>query len=259
MGFYYLSVSSVLLLAAIYVVLALVFRGLVSLTREMPGRRVLLAVVGVVFLVAPVAEELWIAWHFGQACKQAGTFIYRKVQVEGFYDDTGVSLELVRSGPYRFVEGRSDKGVIRVSKGDPEFMNDALQRFRQENHGKDPSVQDVVRVKVGEKTEALVYPKRGDSWRIVYLDRPTARYHYKRADPMNGTRMSHKVGRSGTLVLDSATNDVIARYTSFGREPPWFWIGLGAAPYACDAPGRWPNTSGNALVYRESLVPVTKP
>lgn len=226
MGFYYISIFSIVPLGIAYGLLALIYWGVVRASRGTPARKTILSVVGAVFLVLPVGEELWIAWNFGQACKEAGTFIHRKVEVEGFYDDTRSThagpptpqaVESFENSGYRFLEmkGRDDS-FVRIEKID-------------------------------------------GVWKPTVLDRPTARYHYKHADPMNGTRVSHNVGRSGTVIVDSTTNEEIARYTSFGREPPWFYIGLGIAPFACDAPGRWPNTKGNALVYRETLIPASKP
>lgn len=256
LALYYTSVLSVIPLTLAYFVLLLLFWVIVRLTRGLRMHALLLAPVGAVFLVLPVAEELWIAWNFAQACKQAGTFISKKVQVDGFYDDTGASLELVRSGAYRFVEGPSEKGAVRVSLGNPEFMEEALERFRRENPGRDPSQQSVLRIKLDEKTEALVYPKRGDSWRLVYLDRPTARYHYKWPDL--DSVVAYKVRKTEKVVIDTEKGEVIARDTVFGREPPWFFFALlrDVPTFACDGPGRWPHPKGGGLlVSRDVLIP----
>lgn len=37
-------------------------------------------------LSLPWAEEAWIAWHFNEACKDAGVKVYRQVEVEGYLD-----------------------------------------------------------------------------------------------------------------------------------------------------------------------------
>ena len=106
MGFYYISIFNIFPLGIAYGLLALVFWGIARLTRSMPRRKVLLGVVGVIFLVLPVTEEFWIAWNFNQACKEAGTFINKKVTVEGFYDDTSHWWRQLAESKYQFVESR---------------------------------------------------------------------------------------------------------------------------------------------------------
>ena len=223
MGFYYISIFSIVPLGTAYGLLLLVFWGIARLTRGIPRRKALLGVAGAVFLFLPVAEELWIAWNFGQACKEAGTFIYKKVKVQGFYDDTRTThagtptpqaVESFERSGYRFLEMRGREKFIRIEKIDGQ-------------------------------------------WRPIVLDRPTARYHYKWPD--RGTRVAHKVGKSETVVIDTETNDQVARYTRFGRRPPWFWIGLDTPAFACDAPGRWPLTKSGLSVYREVLIPTVQP
>ncbi len=250
MGFYYTSIFSIVPLGIAYGVLALIFWGIARITLGVPKRGIILAVVGVLFLVLPISEELWIAWNFGQACKEAGTFIHKKVQVDGFYDDTGASLELVRSGTYRFVEGRSDKGVTRITLGNAEFMKEALRRFQQDKPGRDPSAEDVVRVKLDEKTEALVYPRRGDSWRLERLDRPTARYHYTSE---NHVPEAHKVVKHQYVVTDTDTKEILGRELKYGRYAPWFFIGLDAPTRIC-AGAR----SVRGILYENVLLPVGK-
>ena len=223
MGFYYTSFFSIIPLAIAYAVLGLAFWGIVRATRGRRWRKPILIVAAVGFLLLPVSEELWIAWNFGQACKEAGTFIYRKVQVEGFYDDTRTThagpptpqaVKSFEESGYRFLEMKGQEKFVRIEKADGQ-------------------------------------------WRAFMLDRPTARYHYKWPNP-HGDQVAHKVGKSERIVIDTETNEQIARYTGFGRRPPWFWIGLDTPAFACDAPGRWPLTRGNPLIYREALIPATQ-
>ena len=46
----------------------------------------LLAPPALLLLALPWAEEAWIAWHFTEACKDAGVKVYRQVEVEGYLD-----------------------------------------------------------------------------------------------------------------------------------------------------------------------------
>jgi hypothetical protein len=139
MGFYYFSIFSIVPLSIAYGALALLYWALVRGTRGMRARWALLGVAAPVFLALPIAEEWWIAWNFGQACKEAGTFIHKKVQVDGFYDDTTHWWrQLAESSSYRFVESRDN------SNGN---------LWRVERNG------------IGVKH--------------FRIDRPTARYHYK--------------------------------------------------------------------------------
>ena len=220
MGFYYISVFSLMLLGAMYVVLLFVFWGIARLTRGVPGRKALLTIVGVVLLLLPISEELWIAWNFGQACKEAGTFIYKKVQVDGFYDDTRSThageptqqaAESFDKSGYRFLEMKGpSSGVVHIQKVD-------------------------------------------GRWKSTLLDRATARYWFKWNQ--GAEIVTHKVGKTEYLVVDITNGETIARYKAFGRDAPWFFIGLDRPPFACDVPGGWPYARGNLLVYRDALIP----
>lgn len=259
MGFYYISIFSIVPLGIAYALLLLVLWGIARLTRGMPGRRTLLAVVGVVFLVLPVAEELWIAWNFGQACKEAGTFIYKKVKVEGFYDDTtGWGPRQLAASKYQFVESRDVlyKKLSRVERADDVSRDRALAWYAEKNPGKERSKDLFVIHPVNDSEQVAVSPNGVDAWRITKLDRPTARFHYKFED--RGMEAAHKVIKSGAVVIDSESNHPIARYTSYGRGPSWFYVGLDVPAFACDAPGRWPLTKNSLLVYREVLIPAAE-
>jgi hypothetical protein len=258
MRFYSIGLFSVVLLAVIYFVGTWVLVAFGAWLRRC-WKRAWWAMVPLFLLlyIAPIAEELWIAWNFGRLCRQdAGLFIYKTVEVEGFYNATGATLDLVRPGGYRFIESysREGKGAIRLTFGDAELVRQALARYGHENPGQDATAQDVIRVRLDERTEALVYPKKGESWRITKLDRPTARYHY--SSDIYGTRAAHKITRQESVVTDVASGEVLGRYVVYGRRPPWFFVGLGEVPYSCDGPDGGPNSRHNRLIYRDVLKPV---
>jgi len=252
MGFYYYNLFSLAILAAAYVGIALVFLVLVLMTRGAPRRAPKLSAAALVLLLLPVAGELWTAWSFGQACKEAGLFVHKKVQVDGFYDDTGGALDLVRAGGYRFIEGRGRQGFTRISAGDAAFAKDALRLFEQGNPGKEAMAQEVVRVQLDAKTEALVYPRRGDSWRIEHLDRPTARYRFSKVH--DGTVVAHGVTKLEWVVVDQQTGEQLARETTYARGPSWFFIGLDRPGLFCPVSGKYGEKLA-ATLYRLVLEP----
>jgi hypothetical protein len=150
-------------------------------------------------LAAPWAEEVWIAWHFQKACKDAGVHVYRTVEVEGFYDATG-------SG---------------YSKPGPLDYKPAIQSFEERNFrfyerlvGYDPHANPL-RVDHVEKIN--------DQWIVTLLDRPTARYFYKRAyqptPHVYEEPVGWKLSKSETLVVDVQTNTVLGRDVSYTRRP----------------------------------------
>ncbi|MBX9904849.1 MAG: hypothetical protein K2Y31_10875 [Burkholderiales bacterium] len=263
MRFYYPSVFSLMLLGVFY---ALAMIGLwlwwtKGLKRKFSGPTAW-SVVALV-LVAPWLEEFWIAWNFGQLCrKDAGIFVNKTVEVEGFYNSTGAPLDLVRPGGYRFIESYSpeqrrkgsNQGAIRLEFGDAEFTRQAIEKYEKERRPLKAAEKDVLRVDLDERTEALVYPKKGEGWRITKLDKPTARYHYTRN--IYGEQIAHKITMQESRVTDNATGEVVGRYIEYGRGPYWFYIGLGVPPYSCDGPDGGPNSRHNSLIYRDVLKPI---
>jgi hypothetical protein len=259
MGFYYLSILSLILIAVIYVVAIGVFRFIWVrlLSRKFGGPTVWIVVAAI--LIAPWAEELWVAWNFGQACKEAGTFIYKKVQVEGFYDDTtGWGPRQLAESKYRFMESRDllNRRLLRVEPADGAARDRAIIWHAEKTGSGQATEGPFVVQPINEKEQVVVAPNRTDAWRVTTIDGPTARYHYKWPD--RGARVAHKVGRSETVVIDTQTNEQIARYTRFGRRPSWFWIGLDVPAFACDAPGRWPFSKDSLSVYQEVLIPAAQ-
>jgi hypothetical protein len=196
MGFYYISLVSIIPLAIVYAVFGLVFWGLVRATRGKPWRKPILIVAAIGFLLLPVSEELWIAWSFGQTCKEAGTFIYKKVQAEGFYDDTRTThagtptpqaVKSFEESGYRFLEMKGREKFVRIEKTDGQ-------------------------------------------WRAFALDQPTARYHYKSRDHIPQT---HKVVKHESLVIDNEGQQTLGLELAFGRYAPWFFVGLDAPVKLC--------------------------
>jgi len=99
MGFYYPSLISLSLLLLFYIIGTVI---LVRIWRRRPDdqyRVVKMAPLFLLLYLAPIAEELWIAWHFGQLCKKdAGIFVNKTVEVEGFFNATGSTLKSKGTG-----------------------------------------------------------------------------------------------------------------------------------------------------------------
>jgi hypothetical protein len=163
------------------------------------------AAVGLAAMVAPWAEEYWIASRFEELCKDAGVHVYRKVDVEGFYDSTmHTGSELIEERGYRFME----------------------------HPAKDPGrIEHVERI-------------RGE-WKVTILDHPTARYHFKYAYQPTPHRIEEpvrwKLERTERRIVDSQTNEIIGREVIFKRRPSvmeGLWIGLvGSGLTICPNPG----------------------
>ena len=187
MGFYYFSIFSLVPLGFAYGALALVFWGITRLMRNMPGRKVILAVVGMVFLVLPVAEELWIAWNFGQACKEAGTFITKRVTVEGFYDDTTHWWRQLTDSKYQFVESREQatNKYWRVEREGDKLRHYSIAKPTARYHFKKLHEHTKLSHEVkkfeyvvtdSERNEQIAREMtyaRGANWFFIGLDRPT--------------------------------------------------------------------------------------
>lgn len=232
MRFYYLSLISwtayafVAIIAIVF--FSLLWRKAFTLKFTNPVYWVLVAAI----LIGPWVEELSIAYNFDRVCrKDAGVFVNKVVQADGYYDDTGGgSLDLIRAGTYRFIESRNRQSYIRLTLGDSELMRRAFEQF-QRTTGKDPSIEEVIKASVDEQTEALVFPKRGEAWRITKIDKPTARYEFKRLD--FNTPVSHQIRRFEDVVIDRQNGEVLGRYTNYHRGPYWFFISLDLPTIPC--------------------------
>ena len=222
MRFYYISIFSVVFLGLIY----LIGTGLLAwlgLWLRKRWRRAGMVMVPLFLLlyIAPIAEEFWIAWNFGRLCKKdAGLFVYKTVEVEGFYDDTHSWTERRMNEPagqqFRFMEGRGQRNGTDVY-------------WRHE--------------------------RIGGAIRSFEIDHPTARYHFSR-DP--GKNIAHKLAKQESRVFDSQTGEALGEYRVYIRKAPWFFIGLDRPNMGCDGPEGGPHSKhGNSfLIYRDILNPI---
>jgi hypothetical protein len=138
--------------------------------------------VGLVAIVAPWAEEYWIASRFEELCKGAGVHVYRTVEVEGFYDDTGVVGENDLSAGWTYLEYR------------------------------DPVYKDVRRIQKNDgRTQTLhvALPTARYHYRHAYQPTP---YRYEES-------VAWKVERTEWQVVDSQSSEVLGRETKYSRYP----------------------------------------
>ena len=164
------------------------------------GRRVIIAALAFIALALPLADEMWISWHFNDLCKSAGVHIKRKVEVDGFYDDTMRSgYELIDRYGYKFMEHHFDNTA---------------------------AVEHVEKV--------------NGQWHKTILEQPSARYHFKFADPRQEMPVGYQLQKRETIIVDSTTGEVIGREISFNRYPGWvegLWIRFfGSGQIICNRP-----------------------
>ncbi|MDR0776219.1 MAG: hypothetical protein LBE81_06230 [Azonexus sp.] len=180
----------------------------------------MLAPPALVLLALPWAEEAWIAWHFHQACKDAGVKVYRTVEVEGYLNAATSIYERQK-----------------VSLG-PQFPNNPTeladfekQGFRYfENLLTDGGARHLERV--DDKVIVTLLDKPEARYHVVYHHRPT-RHRYE--EPI-GWRLE----KTERQVIDSQTGEILGRSTTIRRWYPMvdaIWIGLfGSYPKVCPGP-----------------------
>ena len=153
-----------------------------------------------IIMVLPIADELWISYNFYEVCKDAGVHVTRKIEVEGFYDETMRSgYENIKNNGYQFMEHPSTK------KG-----------------------------KIGHVTRI------NGEWEEEVLNEPTARYHYKYADPRQWVPIGFQLYKHEMQIIDSETGEMVSRETSFSRYPSLvegLWIRFfGSGQEICNRP-----------------------
>ena len=171
-------------------------------------RWAIIAPVGVCVLGLPWFDEVWIAWHFGELCKDAGVHVSRKVEVPGYFDDTYDT----HRGPL------SSQGIDAYEKAGYSFY---------ENKSRDKFVRR---------------EKINGQWQTTIHDQPTARYHFRKT--RNDEDVGYRLEAIEYVVVDSHTKEVIARRAIYKRYPGWvnaIWARfLGSGMTMCPDPERGP-------------------
>ena len=189
MRFYYISIFSILLLGLIY----LIGTGLLTwfglwLRKRWKRAWMLMVPLFLLLYAGPVAEEFWIAWNFGQLCqKDAGIFIYKTVDAEGFYDDTTHWWRQLAESNYQFVESRDNTygGLWRVERDGKEvrhfkidhptarYQHRRLAWHTPVSHEVKRFENVVIDIQANEVLGRYVDYYRGAPWFFIALDRPT--------------------------------------------------------------------------------------
>ena len=189
MRFYYVSIFSILLLGLIY----LIGTGLLTwfglwLRKRWKRAWMLMVPLFLLLYAGPVAEEFWIAWNFGRLCKKdAGIFIYKTVDAEGFYDDTTHWWRQLAESNYQFVESRDNTygGLWRVERDGKEvrhfkidhptarYQHRRLAWHTPVSHEVKRFENVVIDIQANEVLGRYVDYYRGAPWFFIALDRPT--------------------------------------------------------------------------------------
>lgn len=189
MRFYYISILSILLLGLIYLIGTgvLAWFGL-WLRKRWKRAWMLMVPLFLLLYTGPVAEEFWIAWNFGQLCrKDAGLFVYKTVETDGFYDDTTHWWRQLAESNYQFVESRDNiyGGLWRVERDGKEVRHFKIDHPTSRYYFTNPNrhLQVAHKIKMFEflvedhsLKEVLAREKtyaRGAPWFFIGLDRPT--------------------------------------------------------------------------------------
>jgi hypothetical protein len=252
MRFYYASIFS----QAVWIVYCVVAIPLFWLIlRAIRGRLTVLSASLSAFIVAalPWSEEWWIAYNFAQMCqKDAGVFINKIVTVDGYYNDTGTITRLVGGPKYRFVEAPEAIGHYRRVERATQKERDAAIAWYAKSNGEQPDEKLWFTQQVSDRVKIAVEMDTGYTWRIMTLDHPTARYHYKTLN--SHTPVALRIKRFENVVIDSQTHEVLGRYVDYARGPYWFFVSLGAPTMSCEET-RVGTRKYDSLIYRAVLLP----
>jgi hypothetical protein len=207
---------------------SLLWNKLLTLKLCTPGYWVLVSAV----LIAPWIEELWIAHNFDRLCrKDAGIFINKSVEAEGYYEGTGKITRIVGRPQFKFIESPDDDGKYRrVEHATEKEKTDALAWYQKTN-GKQPGEREWFTRPVSKDVRVVVETDTGFAWRVTTLDKPTARYLYMVSQ--QSAPVAYKIRKTERLVTDSQTQEVLARETLYARDPYWFFISLDAPVMLC--------------------------
>lgn len=191
------SIIGTIIVASFYAIALGALWLLARRTKESRLRWIVIPPCALVLLALPWVDELWVAWQFREACRDSGAMIKRQVRANGFYN--GITT------------GSSDAGPV-TGKQRIEALEKSAFAFSEVRllNGKVAHVERV-----------------NGSWYQSNLDAPTARYHFKR--PTSDVEVARAVSCTEEVVLDTQTNETIARYRyckRYAALPARLWQGL---------------------------------
>lgn len=192
-------------------------------------------VLAAAIVIGPWVEELWIAYNFDRLCrKDAGVFAHKTVEVAGFYDDRSAwGPRQLSESQYHFVESKDVQRarLLRVERADDATRNRVLAWYSKTNPGEErPNDRFIVR-RLSDTERIAVAPNAGSAYRVIIINKPSARYHYKTVD--NHNLVAHRISRFEDVVLDSESGILLGRYTNYTRGPYSFFIHLDAPVMEC--------------------------
>lgn len=207
-----LSIFGYLIMMAFYsIVTGLLFLLWLPM-RHWQGWRFVIAPLALVFIALPWVDEIYIAWHFHELCKDAGVHVYKKVEVDGFLDDTsreerdGQKIGLLFNNP-KYLEDWDRTGYV-------------FKEYMLKDGG------------------ARHLERQPDGVYVTILDRPTARYVYKYS--ANNEDAGLQLSKTEFIIVDTQTDEIISRSTLYKRYPGWvegLWIRfVGSGLTICERP-----------------------
>ena len=208
MRFYYLSIISIILLLLIWSIgtwLLVRYGARLKKTRK----RVWPVMVPLFLLLylGPIAEELVIARNFDRLCKQdAGIFVYKTVEVDGFYDDTTHWWRQLAESGYQWMESRDNTfgGLFRVERDGDGLRHFEIDKPTARYHYKWPEYNFQIGHKLFKQSETVVDTESGEvlagsngygrksPWFFIGLDDPGMSCPRPGEDPLKRPGLLYK-------------------------------------------------------------------
>ncbi|OGO40013.1 MAG: hypothetical protein A2Z03_12050 [Chloroflexi bacterium RBG_16_56_8] len=232
-----ISAIGLFIMAVFYALAAGLFLLVRRWLRDWKPKWVVLIPLAIISLVLPWADEVYISYRFAKLCEGAGVQVVRKVEVEGFYNET-------TSGP-------SEPGPITNQQAIDAYDKGSYRFYERKAREKVSHVE-----------------KANRKWEVSILDRPTARYHYKRIIDYRDEhgihhekQVAHQIQMIGEVVIDSETGEEIGRNVEYMRYPGWIeglWVRFfGTGQTICKGSAPKPPELRH-LLYHYVLIPTSK-
>lgn len=189
------------------------------------GKWTKLTLAALLMAAIPLGDDAYIQWQFNRLCRDAGLHYEKKIEVEGFYDDT--TNLFGAPGPINSPQAIESFERLRF-------------RFFESKAAGDPGRHTHI-----EKVDG--------KWQVTILDRSTARYHYRNS--RQHERIGFRLQVQEYVIVDSQSSNVVARKSIYTRYPGWLdsvWLRF------FDQTGKQCPPGGGASL-RDVLIPVDKP